>query len=228
VSPSCADSTAQIAGAIRRCANPGVSGRIGYRRRAGDANLHNRLATGRERPTDMRLTALLIASSLAASPISAQQTPPPDVSPDAKTPAVAAVTSPPSPEIVGASPERIREQLAKPPPVLKPPDPTPNFTVFIEARRPLQEIFKTPPWATAGSSYSKTCPPRQASYLPQADCTSPSGGGTDILPLLRQAKRAHDAQAAHEEAQREIEAYCAAQPNGGREIAICPARSAIR
>jgi hypothetical protein len=42
---------------------------------------------------------------------------------------------------------------------------------------------------------------------------------------LRQLKRAHDAQAAHEEVQREIETYCAAQPNGGREIAICPARS---
>lgn len=181
----------------------------------------------------MRLKALLIAASLAASPVCAQQTPPsspPDASSQKpQTPTVTAITSPNPADVPVVSTERVREELAKPPPILKPPNLTPNFTVHIEERRPLQEIFDTPAWAIAGASFPRTCPPRQASYLPEDNCTSSGGGGgTDVLPLLRQAKRAHDARAAHEEAQREIEAYCAAQPNGGKDIEICPARSAIR
>jgi hypothetical protein len=182
----------------------------------------------------MRLKSLLIAASLSASPVCAQQTPPftlPDASSSsAKIPAVAASTPTQSATAPAVSLGLVREELAKPPPVLKrPPDSTPDFTVYIKQRRPLQDIFDTPPWATAGVTYSKTCPPRQASYLPQEDCSSSrGGGGTDVLPLLRQARRAHQEHAAHEEAQREIEAYCAAQPDGGREIAICPGWSAVR
>ena len=45
---------------------------------------------------------------------------------------------------------RVRAALEKPPPILTPPDRTADFSVHIEERVPLQEIFDTPPWATSG------------------------------------------------------------------------------
>src|SRR5258706_7905003 len=42
--------------------------------------------------------------------------------------------------------ERVRAALEKPPSKLTLPEVKPDFTVHIEERRPLQEIFDTPPW----------------------------------------------------------------------------------
>ena len=107
---------------------------------------------------------------------------------------------------------RVRAALEKPPPILTPPDRTADFSVHIEERVPLQEIFETPPWATSGV----------------APGWGPAAGGPgiplvsfDVLPLLLAAKRAYSERAAREEVKRAIADYCAAQPNAGAAIQIC-------
>ena len=183
----------------------------------------------------MRLKALLVAASFAVSPVAEPQTsslPRADASQIGQTPTIAAPSSPPAAEIPAGALDRVRDDLSKPPSVLRPGDRPPDFTVFVVARRPLQALFETPAWVTAGAAPLKTCTSGWSSVLSLDSCAAPVGStGFDILPLLRrlwQAKHAHDARAAHDAVQRDIEAYCASQPGGGQETAICPAWSSLR
>ena len=108
--------------------------------------------------------------------------------------------------------EHVRDGLEKPPSKLTLKDYTPDFRVSIEQRRPLQEIFDTPPWQLDPIGWR------------------PSGVGFDVLSLVRyvakqgaDAKRGHDEQRAREDVQQAIAGYCAAQPNRGT-ILICSNR----
>lgn len=112
--------------------------------------------------------------------------------------------------------ERVRAALEKPPSKLTLPEVKPDFKVHIEERRPLQEIFDTPPW-----------------QLPPIGWRPPAVG-FDLMSLLTkaahgvaEAKRGHDLHVAKDEVQRAIAAYCLAQPNAG-EIQICSSWPAIR
>ena len=112
--------------------------------------------------------------------------------------------------------ERVRAALEKPPSKLTVPEVKPDFSVHIEERRPLQEIFDTPPW-----------------QLPPIGWRPPAVG-FDLLSLLTKAahgaadaKRGHDLHVAKDEVQRAIAEYCLAQPNSG-EIQICSSWPAIR
>ena len=71
---------------------------------------------------------------------------------------------------------RVRERLKTKPSIVA-PLPKADFTVRIEQRRPLQEMFYVPPWATSPLAQSRPCPPRGASYLPSPNCGSPAGFG---------------------------------------------------
>jgi hypothetical protein len=170
----------------------------------------------------MRLKVLLMTASLAASPAWAQQEQPSsqrdassaeksgirDQEPNDNAP-LAASPSPQSTPIISI--ERIRAALAKPPPILAPlTGRKPDFAVHIEKRLPMADIFDTPPWATPAVGASQ------------------SGVGINVLSLIRSAKRAHDVQAARDEANREIADYCAAQPNAGAGIQICSISPGIR
>jgi hypothetical protein len=119
----------------------------------------------------------------------------------------------PSPESIA----RVRAALEKPPPILTPPDTKADFSLHIEQRVPLQEIFESPPWATSG--------------------VAPGWGGggsstplvsVDVLPLLQAAIRAQAERAAREEVKRAIADYCAAQPSAGAGIQICATGSGVR
>lgn len=108
--------------------------------------------------------------------------------------------------------ERVRAALEKPPSRLALANRRPDFTVLIEERHPLQEIFDTPPWATDPVGWQ------------------PPAIGFDLLSLFRfvakeaaDAKRGRDERLAREEVQQSIADYCAAQPNRGT-ILICPNR----
>jgi hypothetical protein len=94
--------------------------------------------------------------------------------------------------------DRVRAALAKPPSRLTLTERVPDFTVHIEKRRPMQDIFDVPPWATDPVGWQ------------------PPGIGFDLLSVVRyvaksvsDAKRGHDERLAREEVQRAIADYCA-------------------
>ena len=96
--------------------------------------------------------------------------------------------------------DRVRTALAKPPSNLALTERVPDFTVHIEKRRPMQDIFDVPPWTTDPVGWQ------------------PPGIGFDLLSVVRyvaksvaDAKRGHDERLAREEVQRAIADYCAAQ-----------------
>lgn len=131
--------------------------------------------------------------------------------------AAADQTTPPSSKTAAdQQAERIRLALEKPPSKLTLPEVKADFSVHIEERRPLQEIFDTPPW-----------------QLPPLGWRPPAVG-FDLMSLFAKAasgvaemKRAHDLRAAKDEVQRAIAAYCLAQPNVA-EIQMCSSWPAIR
>jgi hypothetical protein len=96
---------------------------------------------------------------------------------------------------------KLRAKLEKPPPTLTLQQRTPDFRVHIEKRRPMQDIFDVPPWATDPVGWQ------------------PPGVGFDLLSVFRSvarsvadAKRGHDERLSREEVQRAIADFCAAQP----------------
>jgi hypothetical protein len=125
-------------------------------------------------------------------------------------------TPPASTDAADQQVQRVRAALEKPPSKLTLPEVKADFRVHIEERRPLQEIFDTPPW-----------------QLPPLGWRPPAVG-FDLLSLfgkvaggVADAKRAHDVRAARDEVQRAIAAYCLAQPNAG-EIQMCSSWPVIR
>ena len=108
---------------------------------------------------------------------------------------------PAAPAPSSATLDRVRAALARPASKLTLTERTPDFTVHVEARRPMQDIFDVPPWATGPVGWQ------------------PPGIGFDLLSLVRyvakgasDAKRGHDLRLAREEVQRSIADYCAALP----------------
>jgi len=123
--------------------------------------------------------------------------------------------SPAAQDPASAQVERVRAALERPS-KLTLPEVKADFRVHIEVRRPLQEIFDTPPW-----------------QLPPIGWRPPAVG-FDLMSLLVKAangiaevKRGHDLHVAKDEVQRAIAEYCLAQPNSA-EIQICSSWPAIR
>jgi hypothetical protein len=123
--------------------------------------------------------------------------------------------------------KRIRAGLDRPSSKLIVPEVRADFRVHVEARRPLQDIFDVPAWATPPVGWQ------------------PPSLGFDLLSVVRtvaanvaEAKRGHEERLAREEVQRAIAAYCADlsadDPRlasvDGRERAgqICATSAAIR
>jgi len=127
----------------------------------------------------------------------------------------APVQSEASPARAEGSPEsvdRVRAALQKPPSKLTLQDRTPDFSVHIEKRRPMQDIFDIPPWQLEPRGWQ------------------PPGVGFDLLSVVRyvakavsDAKRAHDERVAHDEVLSAIAEYCAGLPDRAR-VQICPGR----
>ena len=132
--------------------------------------------------------ALILAACAAIAPIHAQE-------PDAAT-----------------SVDRVRAALEKPPSKLTLQERRPDFSVHIEKRRPMQDIFDIPPW-----------------QLPPIGWQPPAWGtGINLMSVvayvakgIRDAKYAHDERKAREEVQQTIADWCAAQENNGAGITIC-------
>jgi hypothetical protein len=112
-----------------------------------------------------------------------------------------AAASAQEPSGTAASLARVRAALNRPPSKLALNDRPPDFTVHIETRPPMADIFDVPAWATDPVGWQ------------------PPGLGFDFLSLFRSvaksaaaAKRGHDLRLAREDVQRSVAAYCAALP----------------
>jgi len=142
----------------------------------------------------------LIAAVAASAPLFAQDAPP--AAPDDATASWRVVDSI----------DHVRAALEKPPSKLMLHERTPDFSVHIEKRRPMQDIFDTPPWQLPPHGWQ---PPTWSTGINLMSLVS------YVAKSIADAKYAHDERVAHEDVQRTIADYCAAQENHGAGIAIC-------
>ena len=136
-----------------------------------------------------------------------------------------AVASPHAQDVASAvSVDRVRTALERPPSKVTLAEVKPDFHIEVVWRHPFHEIFDVPPWVTPSPGWK--VPPMPART---ANGTIPMVN-FDLLSIARSigdSRRASAARNASEEVQREIAAYCAAQPNVA-EIQICSTSRAIR
>ena len=105
-----------------------------------------------------------------------------------------------------ASVDRLRARLEKPPSKLTLQQRPADFTVHIEKRRPMQEIFDVPAWTTDPVGWQ------------------PPALGFDLLSLVRSVKRGYDERRARGDVRASVSEYCRAQPALGAGIQICDGR----
>jgi hypothetical protein len=118
----------------------------------------------------------------------------------------------------------VRAALAKPPSGLTLTVRKPDFTVEIRERRPLQEIFDTPPWALPPSAWRPPAGGTTAfGSIPIASVDLLAVGGY----IARSVNDARRSRAAAQEVSQAIADYCAAQPDAA-DIQICRTSPAIR
>jgi hypothetical protein len=116
--------------------------------------------------------------------------------------------------------ERVRAALEKPPSKLTVPEVRADFSVHIEVRRPLQDIFDKPVWQLPPIGWQ----PPAVGYtafggMPMVNIDLMAVGGA-IARAVNDARRAHAAHNASEEVRQAIAEYCAVQPDAAT-ISIC-------
>jgi hypothetical protein len=115
--------------------------------------------------------------------------------------------------------EHVRAGIEKPPSKLTLREP--DFRLHVEAARPLQDIFATPPWIVERATQPRyvTAPsPFGSQPLVSVDLLAIAGS---VLDGIRSTRRRHAEAAARDEVNQAIKGYCDAQPNGGAGIQIC-------
>jgi len=116
--------------------------------------------------------------------------------------------------------ERVRAALEKPPSKLTVSEVRADFSVHIEVRRPLQEIFDKPVWQLPPIGWR----PPAVGYtafggIPMVSVDLMAVGGA-IARAVNDARQAHAAHNASDEVRQAIAEYCAVQPNSAT-ISIC-------
>ena len=106
--------------------------------------------------------------------------------------------------------DRVRAALERPPSKLVLTERKPDFKVEVVWHHRFYELFETPPWAT---------PP--VGWQPPAVGFNLLSVFQSIAKSASDAKRASDQRAAHEEVERAIADYCAAQPEAFSAARIC-------
>jgi hypothetical protein len=114
-----------------------------------------------------------------------------------------------------ASLDRIRERLLQPP-GLQLDLPRADFTIHIEQRRPLQDIFDRPPWVSPPSEF----PPPPGSNRDPHNATV-AGIGFNWLDAAHAVSRAVRTHQARDEVERAIADYCIAHRDEPGADAIC-------
>jgi hypothetical protein len=110
--------------------------------------------------------------------------------------------------------DRMKAVLQHKPLNLTPVEPEATFKIEIHAIHPMHDIFEKPAWQL---------PPIRW-HVPAMGPSTAFGSmpmfSVDLLQIAGAVKRGHDERAAKKDVQREISAYCAAQPDP-RTIQIC-------
>jgi hypothetical protein len=109
-------------------------------------------------------------------------------------------------EAPAVSVDRVRAALERPPSKLVLTERKPDFKVEVVWHHRFYELFETPPWATPPVGWQ---PPAIGFNL------------LSVFQSIANAKHASDERAAHDEVQRAIADYCAAQPDAFSAARIC-------
>jgi hypothetical protein len=111
--------------------------------------------------------------------------------------------------------DRIRERLQKPP-GLSLELPRADFTVHIEQRRPLQDIFERPPWVSPPPEF-----PAPPGSNRDAHNSTVASVGFDPYALAHSISQGIRARQAGDEVRRAIAEYCSAHRDEPGAQAIC-------
>ena len=110
---------------------------------------------------------------------------------------------------------RIRERLQRPP-ALSLEMPRADFTVHIEQRRPLQDIFDRPPWVSPPPEF-----PAPPGRNRDAHDSTVVGMSVDPYAVAHSISRAIRAREAGDEIRRAIAEYCSVHRDEPGAQAIC-------
>jgi hypothetical protein len=111
---------------------------------------------------------------------------------------------------------RIRDALQKPPSRLLLDLPEADFSVYIEQRRPLQDIFERPPWVSPPPEF-----PAPPGSNRDAHDSAAVGVSFDWLAAAHAVSRAVRTHQARGEVERAIADYCIAHRDEAGAEAIC-------
>ena len=117
---------------------------------------------------------------------------------------------------------RVRGALQKPPSLFTVQMPKPDFTVYVEGRRPLADIFERPPWVEPPDELA--APKIRTVIVDPAighPTTMTAGGSVDPGVIGHSIARAFRTRAARAEVQRAIAEYCIAHREEPGADKIC-------
>lgn len=116
--------------------------------------------------------------------------------------------------------DRVRAALLKPPSKLYVEYRQPDFSIRIQERRPLDDLFEIPLWDTP--PVMRTTPSTLA-HIEGTPGPTPALIQTTVDPggLARSATNKAKAHATRSQMDRAIAKYCAAQPDAGSSIPLC-------
>lgn len=132
----------------------------------------------------------------------------------------AAVTPASAQQTVPVSFERVRAALQKPAPKLTVENRRPDFSIHIQERRPLDDLFEIPLWDTPPVTRQA---PSTLAHIEGTPGNTPPLFVTSIDPggLARSAKKYLQDRTARVQTERAIAKYCSAQPDAGSSIPLC-------
>jgi len=118
---------------------------------------------------------------------------------------------------------RIRERLQEPPSTLTLSFPQATFTVYVEGRRPLENVFAQPPWVPVPDEFA---PPKISGVggleNPGSRQAIPIvGGSIDYVAATHAISRSIRTRAARAEVKRAIAEYCSAHRDEPGADQIC-------
>jgi hypothetical protein len=134
---------------------------------------------------------------------------------------IGAATTPASAQqTVPVSVDRVRTALQKPSPKLTFEYRQPDFSIHIQERRPLDDLFDIPLWDTPPVVRQT---PSMLAHIEGTPGNTPPLITTSIDPggLAQSAKKRLQDRTARSQTERAITKYCSAQPDAGSSIPLC-------
>ena len=120
--------------------------------------------------------------------------------------------------------EKIRAALLRPPSNVTFEYRQPDFSIHIQERRPLDDVFDAPLWETGPVARSTPAPLAHIEGTP-GNTPALVQASVDPTGFARSARKTAQARATRTQTQRAISQYCAAQPDAGLSIPLCWAYS---